>query len=383
MPPPIGIAFVVDTIQGPTAGTENQILRIIKRLDRNYFRPYLVVLQSSPFLDNEWTDCEVHCLGIHKLFSCGAVLATLQFVKYLRNNEISIVQTFFRDSMTIGILAASLAHSPVRLSSKRNLGYADTEISKSKLQLSNMINRLADYYVVNGLKVKEHYTRVQRLSPDKIRIFYNLVDEGIRVENKDRPHLRNSLGIQPSDIVFLVVANLRPVKGHAFLVESVRSIGQRIPNARFVLVGGGPANQELSQTDVYRLVASKGLSDRFVFTGLQSDVKPYLGLADVGMLCSSSEGFSGALLEYTAAGLPCIATQVGSNEEIVIDGVNGFLVPYGEVDRLAQSILALYSDKNLRQKMGENSRLHFLRNFEPNAQIEKLQQFYMEIVKHY
>jgi len=74
----IKIAYVIDEIRWPTAGTENQLLRLIARLDRTRFLPYLVVLRSSPFLEHGWQECEVHSLDVRRLISARGMTAVLR-----------------------------------------------------------------------------------------------------------------------------------------------------------------------------------------------------------------------------------------------------------------------------------------------------------------
>jgi glycosyltransferase involved in cell wall biosynthesis len=373
----IRIAFFIDEIRWPTAGTENQLLRLIKQLNKDTFLPYLIVLRSSSLLEDEWQICETLPLNISRLFSYRTFHAICCLVSWLKRNKVSIVQTFFRDANIIGLVAAALARVPVRLSSRRNTGYA---YSKTDLRVYSLLDRLVHYYIANGQAVKEHVIKSEGITPDKIRVFHNLVDDAIVSKTRPLDGSPPWPQIAEQDVVFLMIANLRAVKGHSFLINTVRRFQENIPNAKFILVGGGPNGEQPHLTEVFGSVVNLGLSDRFVFAGLQDDVKPFLEAADVGILCSSSEGFSSTLLEYAAAGLPSIATDVGSNREIVIDQYNGFLVRYDDTDELGKALTKLYSDPGLRETMGKNSRKHFEQHFEPAVQMKKLEQFYIEQV---
>ena len=87
------------------------------------------------------------------------------------------------------------------------------------------------------------------------------------------------------------------------------------------------------------LARAEGIGDRTIFTGNIERVTDYLAKLQVGVLCSDSEGFSNALLEYMLCGCATIATRVGGNAEAITDGETGLLVPPDSVDALAEALL--------------------------------------------
>jgi glycosyltransferase involved in cell wall biosynthesis len=362
------IAFVIDDLRWAAAGTEKQLLQVIARIDRARFHAHLVILRTSPFARALRPGVPVLILGVRRLFSPGSLVALWRLRAWLRRNDIAIVQTFFRDSNVLGLLAAFLARVPLRIVSRRSLSHDNTR--RDRLA-QRWLDRLAHFYLANGEGVREHVMAAEGVGRERIRVFYNLLDE--RIAAIERPAVERP---EESPIVFLMIANLRAVKGHAFLLEAVARVRAQIPRARFLLVGGGPGGEPPETTEVYRLAGAMGLMGMFEFAGLQSDVARHLASADVGLLCSSSEGFSSALLEYIAVGLPCVATDVGSNRELVEEGDNGFLVPYGDVARLGEALVALYRDERLRRAMGEKGRARFAARFRPGVQMRELQDFY-------
>ena len=371
----IKVAFIIDQIDSPTDGTENQVLRLIGRIDRRRFLPHLVVLRSSAFLENDWSGCEVFPLHVRRLFTFRGIIALIKLRSWLRRNRIAVVHTFFKDANVLGLLAAVMAGVPLRLSSRRSLKYADT---RGDARLYKLLDRLVHYYVANGVRVKQHVIDSEGVQPERVRVFYNLVGDGLESARCARDGASVLGTSDRTDVVFVMMANLRPVKGHAFLLDTIDKVQESIPRAKFVLVGGGPNGEDPSRTEVFDAVKGSRCSGKFVFAGLQRDVGPFLDSADVGVLCSWSEGFSSALLEYTAKGLPCIATDVGSNSELVVDGFNGFLVQYGDCAQFGEALVALYRDAALRQQLGRNSREHFERHFDPATQLDKLERFYSE-----
>ena len=97
------------------------------------------------------------------------------------------------------------------------------------------------------------------------------------------------------------------------------------------------------------------LKNRLILTGALDNPYPVIRLFDVGVLSSTSEGFSNSLVEYAAAGIPTVATDVGGNREIVEDGVTGYLVPPRSPERMATKIVDLLVDKGNRQEFAQKA----------------------------
>jgi glycosyltransferase involved in cell wall biosynthesis len=150
----------------------------------------------------------------------------------------------------------------------------------------------------------------------------------------DRADVRRRLGIPPDAPLALTVARFTEQKGHAFLLDAVPAILAAAPNARFVWVGDGPLRPELT-----RAIREYGLDRAVLMLGQRVDVPDLLVAANCFVLPSLFEGLPIALLEAMAAGLPVVATRVCGNEEAMIDGVTGRLVPPRDPAALAAAML--------------------------------------------
>ena len=95
-----------------------------------------------------------------------------------------------------------------------------------------------------------------------------------------------------------------------------------------------------------------GLEEKVVFWGRRDDVGRLLDEMAVGVICSDSEGLSNAIMEYMAAGVSVVATDVGGNSELIVDGQSGFLVPPGDTEELARALSKLLDNHDLSKKMG-------------------------------
>jgi glycosyltransferase involved in cell wall biosynthesis len=137
------------------------------------------------------------------------------------------------------------------------------------------------------------------------------------------------------------------VKDHALLLRAFAKVRMQVPEAVLAVVGDGPLRAALETQ-----AEQAGISDAVRFMGDRHDVPRLLTGMDVFALSSASEGYSIALLEACAAGLPIVATDVGGNREIVRDGVNGRLVPAADVAALATALIALLRGGDEAGRMG-------------------------------
>src|SRR5690606_18067206 len=149
-----------------------------------------------------------------------------------------------------------------------------------------------------------------------------------------RAAIRQSLSLQADALVFGCVARLTPEKRHVDLVDAFARMHATFPQARLVLLGDGPLQGEIEAR-----VVSLGVAGAVRMTGMRPDVEAILPALDVGMLVSSTEGMSNAILEMMASGLPMIATDVGGNPSLVQTGTTGLLVPARLPGQLADAML--------------------------------------------
>ena len=141
-----------------------------------------------------------------------------------------------------------------------------------------------------------------------------------------------------------------------------------------MIVGDGPERERLE-----RLAASLGIAQRVAFEGWQSDARDFLTTFDVFVLPSRFEGFPLVLLEAMLAGLPVVATDVGSVAEAVQDGETGLLVPPDDVQALNEALHTLLDDPDLRRKLGDAGRARAL-EFSPARMAREFEALYAEVL---
>lgn len=159
------------------------------------------------------------------------------------------------------------------------------------------------------------------------------------------------LGLEPGPFTVGSVGNLTQKKNQVLLIAALVLLRQHVPEARLVLVGGGPGEAELR-----RKIVSNGLSGAVVLTGVRDDVPALLPAFDAFALSSRYEGLPIALLEAMAAGVAPVVTAVGGIPEVITDGRHGLLVPPEDPTALAAALDVLASDPSLRARIADAAR---------------------------
>jgi len=369
----IRIAFVIDFIDAwEDGGTEKQLAQLISALDRDYFEPELYFLRPSLGLTDKDFPCPVRVASPLPAPKWSRVGVLYRLAQLFRRHRPHIVQTFFRDGTYYGVAAAKFARVPIVVVSRRNAGHWITRVDRLALK---MINRQVDSWQCNSRAAFESLTSAESVPAEQIEILSNAldVDRFSPATEEEKSSIRKCLGLPDSSLVAVSVANLTPVKDTSTLVDAAAMLVGALPDARFLLVGDGPLRAPLEER-----ARQRGLSESVKFAGTQSDVRPFLAAADIGVLTSKSEGSSNSLLEYMAMGLPIVASAIPANRELV----EGFFFETGNPRDLADKLLALWSDPKRRDLMRQGNRQRAL-EYSPQRFAERAQSYYSKLVAKY
>lgn len=205
-----------------------------------------------------------------------------------------------------------------------------------------------------------------------------VVPNGIRVQafgERDPAAARRCLELPCDALVVGTVGRLNWAKDHPFLLQAFRELRRNIPNAFLVIIGEGELRAELQ-----RLAGELGLQQWVRFAGDRSDVALLLPGMDIFALSSRTEGYSIALLEACAAGVPIVATRVGGNAEIVQDRTTGFLVGHGDVAAFTSALQDLAGSGAMRGEFGSRAREWALENASLEVMSGRYERMYLEFV---
>lgn len=166
-------------------------------------------------------------------------------------------------------------------------------------------------------------------------------------ENTDENRVRRELGIRPIDTVITYVAEFNSTKNHLWLLKVWSHLAAEENNVHLLLVGEGKCKAKLEKS-----VARESIA-RVKFLGFRKDVPDILAATDIVVNASRREGLPRGVMEAMAAGKPVVATDVRGNRDLVEHNVTGFLVKLGDTRGLADALLRLIRDPDLRTRMGQ------------------------------
>jgi L-malate glycosyltransferase len=176
--------------------------------------------------------------------------------------------------------------------------------------------------------------------------------------------------------LIVLVGNMQSdVKGHPLLISAAPAIVREFPDTRFILAGDGEKRQQFEDQ-----VNALGLTQSFLFLGRRNDIAEILACCDIAVLPSKAEGLPNAVLEYMAAGLPIVASNVGGNSEIIRDGVTGRLIAPQDAPALGEALLGLLRDPGLARGIAESGQAYVRQNFSFERLIEETDLLYSELL---
>jgi glycosyltransferase involved in cell wall biosynthesis len=283
------------------------------------------------------------------MLQANTAMQVARMAALIRAEGIRIVHATDFNTNLLGLAAARLAGVKA-IVSRLDLGHLRAGFSRWHRRAEMMSSRLADLVVANAEAVREVCIREEGVRPENCLVVRN----GIDLEQFDALAARGlhaPLPVPDGAPAVAVIGNLWPVKGHRTLVEAVARLPPELHQVRFLCAGEGPEGEYLTDR-----IARLGLGERVFLLGHRLDVPAILARCKAACLCSSAEGLSNALMEAMASRLPIVATRVGGNPELVREGENGFLVPYGDAQVLAEALRAMLSAPEQAREMGLRGR---------------------------
>jgi glycosyltransferase involved in cell wall biosynthesis len=363
------VLLVVDQLPKALGGGERVALKIAALLPEYGYRASILslsihaksaALQSPP--------CPIYALPLQSTYDLTAFRAAFMLRKFLRQNRVQIVQTFFESSDLWAGCVTKLTSKAKLIWSRRDMGILRARKHSIAYRL---MAGLPDAVFAVSEQVRRHSIAVDGIDPDRVETIYNGLNlaDWKEIHRPDKP---------AGDIVVTTVGNIRRVKGHDLFIRAAKSIASEFPRVRFNIAG------DVLEPDYFvelkNLIQELNLSDQFQLIGSITNLKQHLSASDIFVLPSRSEGFSNAIIEAMAASLPVIATNVGGNSEAVLEGVSGLIVPSEDPIALSAAISRLICDSPLAESMGKAGRARVEENFTTRAMMDRTTRVYQTLL---
>lgn len=297
-------------------------------------------------------------------------LMIINLCTLIRKNKIDLVVTNIDKEIGIGGIAARICGIP----NIRRIGRENDFNSKLRTRLthellvSNCIvpcNNITDQLISN-------YSWLKR---EQFTTIYNGRNLSETDQNKIERQ-KSEWGVLKEEKIIGITCQLTGVKHVHHLIEAYNNISAKYPQWRLVISGEGPESKRLKN-----LAREYGLENKIIFPGFTSDPVFTASCYDIAVSTSKYEGFPNTVVEYFAAKKPVVSTDVGGVKEIMEDGVNGFLIPFGEIKMLEKRIADLIRDPQLMLNFSNKTAETLQKKFTEDIMIERLEQYFKDQFK--
>lgn len=359
----LNIAIVLDSLS--RGGAEKVALAVANNIDRKRYVPIMITTRDSGELAVE-LDKDIECFSLDRK----------------RRFDVTAIKKLSR------------------LFDDRNIA-----IVHSHNHSSSYFCRVVRFFCKNKWKHVVHDHHGPAVGSMKIglldRVFLNNVDCYITVSDALKERACKTIGIPRSRCEFVrngvlipeyasspkndkvkivQVGRIELVKNHMLALRIIREL--KINGHYFEWLFAGRSNDRQYYHRLLSFVKKWALEDCVTFLGEQPDIPSLLQQADIGVLTSTQEGLSVAMLEYMASGLPVVITEVGESSNIIRQTTGGYVVPQNDNLQAAEALADLIKNENLRSRLGRHNRQHVKNYYSASAMTETIMDIYDRVLGH-
>jgi glycosyltransferase involved in cell wall biosynthesis len=327
------------------------------------------IASEGDYLKDRTVNAEVITVGglRRSLGVVGEVRSLFTLVRTLRKLRPHIVHTHMAKAGVIGRLAAVLARVPVRVHTYHGHllhGYFSPLVTRIFTSIERILRTVTTHALVVGAATRRDLLEANIVKSEQSS---TIMPAAKPMQRHDRKQARVALGLPENGVLVGFVGRLTGIKRPDRFVR----LAQAVPNATFVFVGNGPLRDET--------VANAASLTNVKFLDWHDNVSLVLSALDVVVLTSDNEGVPLSLIEAATAGVPVVATDVGSVREIVEHDVTGFVV--SDEGSLADAVTRLVNDAPLRRTMGERAGAHIAQRCSMQAYLDAHTALYERLVR--
>ncbi|MBC7913376.1 MAG: glycosyltransferase family 4 protein [Pyrinomonadaceae bacterium] len=326
----------------------------------------LAVSSKGAALDEVGEKAGVRTVGIdmtRKITPFKDLVALWRLYILLKKERPTMVHTHTPKAGILGMIAARLAGVPLRLHTVAGMPLLEkTGVTRKLLDfVEKLTYKCATNVYPNSGLMKQIIIENRYCNPDKLKVIGNGSSNGIDtsffdpalIEPEASSQLRNSLNIQPEDILYCFIGRIVADKGIHELIDAFSQLALENANVKLLLLG--LFERHLDPLSKAAEDAIKG-NDSIIWVDFQKDVRPYLSISDIFVFPSYREGFPNVVMQAGAMGLPSIVSDINGCNEIIDNGINGLIIPVKDKTALHKAMEELLLNIDLRQRMADCSR---------------------------
>ena len=355
-------------------GAELGLRDNIRYFDRTKFSFVVICLYNNGSVGRQIEKLGIPVIDM-RMRSFGDPAGLLRLCRTLKELKPDVLHTHLFRANVWGRLMGAMLSIPVVISSEHSLtqndlaGYRRTRL----LSIIDYCTALCCDRIIAVSEATKKRLLEAGIPERKIEVILNAVETELYEREENGDSIRKEFGLENAKVV-TIVARLVGFKNHALLIEAFAGVVQRLPEAKLLIVGSGPLENEL------RARAEAAIPGSAIFAGNRDDIPAVMAASDIVLLSSNNEPFGKVLVEAMASGKPVIGTAVDGIPE-VIGTESGILVPRGDAPALADAIFRLLSDAELAAAMGQAGRKRAREKFNVRGAVRRMEELYIELLE--
>lgn len=355
--------------QGSFGGGETYLYNLVTNLDKNKFEPVVLSFSSGAMVNAlRKAEIKTYIVKTERPFDFTIYSKVKRIMEKECPDLLHIHGTRAGSNTLVQALKMNLTSMYTVHGWSFHSGLSKIALDIRKLSEKFLLKK-ADLIVCGS---QSDLSTGKALSPDSnFKLIYNSINTELYNPERDVENIREELGFSENDIIILFIARLTYQKDPLTFVNAAKIVLDKIPDAKFLIIGEGELRKDC--TDLSRTL---GIENKIKFLPFRQDVKNVLYSTDIYVLPSLWEVVPLALLEAMAMKKACIATNIKGTNEALKDGYNGLMFGTGNFVELADKIIALINDKELRSKLGNKARETVVREFDLKKLVSENEQVY-------
>lgn len=360
---------------GDTGGAKTHVLNLLKELNQ-YIDAQLFCFRKGEFSE----DAVKMGIPIQVIESGNPVLGLRELKRRLEGQKVDIIHCHGARGNLMGNLIKKHLKAPVvtTVHSDYRLDYLGRPVARLSYGTTNMVAlRRVNFYI--GVSDPMTDILIDRGFPaDRIYTIYNGIDFKTPIQTVPKEEFLKSVGMnwQEGDVIAGIAARLSPVKDIPTLLRAMKIACEKTSHLKLLLAGDGEDREKLEN-----MAKELGIADKVCFAGWLSDINSFYNAIDINLLTSLSETFPYSLTEGTRMHRATIASNVGGVPVLIDDGINGLIFEPGNEQQLAQHLLTLVEDSELRKTFGERIYQKASHEFSIDRMVEHQLEIYESILK--
>jgi glycosyltransferase involved in cell wall biosynthesis len=369
-------------------GADRILLELVSGMKEDGWEPIIILPNQGPLVQ------EFEAIGVkviimafpvlrRKYFNPSGILSffsqitkyTKEITKIIKEYNVSIVH-----SNTLAVLPGIFAAKKSNISHIWHVHEIITSPSFLTKMLSMLAYRYSDKVVTVSKAVKNHFVKGYPRTESKTVVIYNGINS-----NKFKPDQNidryEKLGLPPETKIFGMIGRINRWKGQLDLLSAAEEVLNKIPESHCLFVGGVFENETQFRDKLLQGIASKGLDNRITVLDFQKDPENVHRYFDVFILPSiEPDPLPTVVLESMSTGVPVVAYSHGGAPEMVKDNETGYLVEVKNTKIMAERIMTLLNNPELKNRMGKNGRERILNHFSKSAFFKNFSSMYEETI---